>query len=84
MIDYDDHRSNIIYGCRDHSIRSLVHNFQTGSTQEVQIFDHPHLDTGDICKTKYENYKFCSDGTGLPQWLHIFCFTRSFNYKMEE
>ena len=38
--------SNIIYGCRDHSIRSLIHNYQTGSTKEVQIFDQPHLDTG--------------------------------------
>ena len=39
--------SNIIYGCRDHSIRSLIHNYQTGSTKEVQIFDQPHLDTGE-------------------------------------
>ena len=48
VIDYDDGtKSNVIYGCRDHSIRSQIHNYHTGTTQEVQIFDQPHLDTGD-------------------------------------
>lgn len=45
VIDDDGRKSNLIIGCRDHSIKQIVHNYDTGITSEVQTFDTPHLDT---------------------------------------
>ena len=73
--------SNIIYGCRDHSIRSLIHNYQTGSTKEVQIFDQPHLDTGEkhflVVKILTENILV----TGLV-YLNGFIYSVSRDYSL--
>lgn len=77
--------SNIIYGCRDHSIRSLIHNYQTGSTKEVQIFDQPHLDTGEKLKTLFgSHFEISTENnlvTGLV-YLNGFIYSVSRDYSL--
>merc|ERR1711892_1132497 len=48
-------QSELIFGCRDHFVRRIVHNYQGGSSTEAITFEPPHLDTvtGIVCDAPF-------------------------------